>query len=632
MIMIVFEKGTRIIHDGIEYKIRRLLADRKSVISENIQTGEVKVLPVSEIRAPNKKEQENDQEEFSVIPIELLSEKQVEQGESRLKIIKPFLKNYCDPIKIKKAAKKHKIGASTIYKWRSRYLRTRSITSLVDREGRGGKGKTRLPKEVEKIVNAVIESVYLKQKKSVTRTIKEIEIQCKDDGLPVPSINTIKNRISAIAEFEIAKHRRGPRKAAELFGQKTGKIKGADYPLSWVQIDHTKLDIVIVDDAEDRGPLGRPWVTILIDLFSRVPIGLYISLDPPGNFGTGFAIATALFPKDKMLAKFGIDAEWPIWGPMKLLHCDNAGEFHSKMLENACQQYGISLKFRVVKKPHYGAHIERFLGTFNREIHDLPGTTYSNSQERKFYDYDSAKYAAFTLQEIEEWLLTYITKIYMLRPHKGLGGMSPLEKLKQGLRGSSDSLAIGYPILYDNENQLRLDFMPFVERTVQGYGVEIDHIKYFHDILRPYINVKTDDTAKSKRAKKKFQFKVDPRDISQIYFLDPQTKEYFLIPYADLSGPPMSKWEKRDVERTLKKGGFEVNEQEIFKGYKRLRELEENAIKKTKAARRNAHRRSETKRNGTPSVEKKSASVNINNEELSIDELIPFEVDHESFT
>lgn len=627
--MVIIQKDSKIVHDGIVYKIRRMLSDRKTVISENISTGEVKNIPVSEIKALDTAE-DLTPESYPTTPIELLSEKQIAQGKARLTIIEPFLDGYCDPKKIEKAAKNNNVGVSTIYKWRSRYLKTENITSLIDREGRGGKGKTRLGKELEKIVSDIIHAVYLKGKKSITKTLREIEIQCKTEGLPVPNVNTIKNRIRSISEYEIAKYRRGRQKADELHSKKTGKISGADYPFSLVQIDHTKLDIVIADD-DIRKPLGRPWLTLLIDLFSRVPMGLYLSLDPPGNFGTGYAIYISLLPKDKLLAKFGIDGEWPVWGSMKVLHCDNAGEFHSKMLENACLQYGITLKFRVVKKPHYGAHIERLLGTFNKEIHDLPGTTYSNTQQRKYFNYESENYAAFTMQEIEEWLIAYITKVYMLRPHTALG-MSPLTKLKQGLQGTGDSLPTGYPILYDDEDGLRLDFMPYVERTIQSYGVEIDNIKYFHDVLRPHINTKTEVEFSAKRAKKKFQFKIDPRDLSKVYFLDPDTKQYFAIPYADLSGPPMSKWEKREIERLLKKTGTNVDEKEIFKGYLRLRQIEENSVKKTKMARRNEHRRMETKRNGSPNVNKPTApsTENTNLEETNV-ELKPFEVDHDSF-
>jgi hypothetical protein len=36
-----------------------------------------------------------------------------------------------------------------------------------------------------------------------------------------------------------------------------------------VQIDHTLLDIILVDDLH-RLSIGRPWITLAIDVFSRI--------------------------------------------------------------------------------------------------------------------------------------------------------------------------------------------------------------------------------------------------------------------------------------------------------------------------------------------------------------------------
>ena len=78
------------------------------------------------------------------------------------------------------------------------------------------------------------------------------------------------------------------------------------------------------------------------------------------------------FAKDLWLAKFDIAATWPVWGIMDAVHCDNAKEFHGTMLKRACQNYGIALHFRPVRQPHYGGHIERFLGTFATKISRSP--------------------------------------------------------------------------------------------------------------------------------------------------------------------------------------------------------------------------------------------------------------------
>jgi transposase InsO family protein len=158
-----------------------------------------------------------------------------------------------------------------------------------------------------------------------------------------------------------------------------------DRPLAVVQIDHTKLDLIVVDEV-DRKPLARPWFTVAVDVFSRVVAGFYLSLEAPGGASTGMCVACAILPKENLLARWGITTRWPVWGRMAALHCDNGKDFRGAMLRQACEQYGIGLLFRPVRQPHYGGHIERLMGTFAREIHTLPGTTFANPGERKGYD------------------------------------------------------------------------------------------------------------------------------------------------------------------------------------------------------------------------------------------------------
>lgn len=87
---------------------------------------------------------------------------------------------------------------------------------------------------------------------------------------------------------------------------------------------------------------------------------------------------------------------------MDRLHLDNAREHHSKALKRGCRTYSIALEYRPRKRPHYGAHIERLIGTMMGAVHLLPGTTFSNVAERG--DYQAEGKACMTLAEIEAWL------------------------------------------------------------------------------------------------------------------------------------------------------------------------------------------------------------------------------------
>ena len=109
------------------------------------------------------------------------------------------------------------------------------------------------------------------------------------------------------------------------------KSRGATYPLSIVEIDHTKLDLSCSSMMHNRLPVGRPWVTLAMDVYSRMVTGFYISLRSSGrSFSTGLCVAHSMMKKDEWLVQHGIDGDWPCWGRMDCIHVDNAKEFQRR--------------------------------------------------------------------------------------------------------------------------------------------------------------------------------------------------------------------------------------------------------------------------------------------------------------
>jgi putative transposase len=508
------------------------------------------------------------------------------EAKRRYDIIRPLLSMRRTTEGVAEQARAAGVHLSTIYRWIDTYQRDGRLSSLIPTKRPGGRGKSRLPPETEAILKATIDDYYLTaQRRSPQKTADEVMRRCRNAGVSLPHENTVRYRIAQLSEEMKLKRRVNAKAAREKFAPITGHFPGANYPLAVVQIDHTPLDIILVDDVH-RLPVGRPWITLAIDVFSRMVAGFYVSFDPPGALSTGLCIAHAILPKEKWLARYDITTSWPCWGMMKTIHADNAKEFRGNMLNRACEEHGIHLDFRPVATPHYGGHIERLLGTVLKEIHSLPGTTFSNPRERG--EYDSEAKAAMTLFEFEKWLANFIVGVYHQRIHSSLQ-MSPVKKYEQGIFGTEGSPGVRVPTRIVDEDRLRLDFMPYVERTIQGYGVVIEEIHYYSDVLRRFINAADPDDP---RRKKQFTFRRDPRDISQVYFYDDELKQYSRIPYRHTSHPPISIWELREVRRQLEKEGREnIDESVIFEAYERMRTQEEQAVRETKRVRRENQRR-----------------------------------------
>ncbi|MFX8262684.1 Mu transposase C-terminal domain-containing protein, partial [Acinetobacter baumannii] len=78
-----------------------------------------------------------------------------------------------------------------------------------------------------------------------------------------------------------------------------------------------------------------------------------------------------------------------------------------------------------------------------------------------------------------------------------------------------------------------LDFLPIFERTIQADGVSVDNVRYYADVLRLWIGAKDSETGKARV----HLFRRDPRDISCLWFYDPETRQYSKIPMADQDAP-----------------------------------------------------------------------------------------------
>ena len=549
------------------------------------------------------------------------TEEQWNRAKERLSIITPLLHKNRTTEETIKVAEANNIHPSTIFRWLKSYEESELLSVLIPRySNRGGKGKTRIHEESELIMNKVIEELYLhKQKLTPKQVYFEIKRRCSNAKVDVPHENTVRNRIKQLSEKLTYKLRESRRNGERLYRNTDGMFPAGKYPLDVVQIDHTPIDIIVVDE-QYRQPLPRPFLTLAIDVYSRMIVGFYISLEEPSYFSVSQCLTQAILPKEKVLRDYHIDGEWNIWGLPRALHLDNGQDFRSIELQRSCEQYNISIEWRPVARPQFGGHIERLIGTAMRSVHTLPGTTFSNIKQRG--EYKSEKEAVMTLHELEQWFCEYVVNVYHKTLHSSIG-MSPEKKFELGIFGDEYEMGKGLPERIEDEDYFRLSLLPSAERSIQQFGVTVEKIHYYHDVLRRWIKAKDSD-----RKMRKFIFKIDPRDISTIWFYDPDIKDYFPIPYRNISYPPISRWELRAIKQYLASKNIDnPDESALFKAYDNMRKIQEDATTKTvrkQKETKKAHKRKIEASSTTKQSKKESEALESSMDDLFSD-IKPFD-------
>ncbi len=303
------------------------------------------------------------------------------------------------------------------------------------------------------------------------------------------------------------------RAAADRFFRSTGKGTDPKYILERAEIDHTPLDLIVIDDETGRA-LGRPTVTFITDRYSRMPLGFEIGFEPPSELAVMAALRHAVMPKIYLKESYPeIKNEWPAYGIPSTLVCDNGLEFHAEQLKRMCAELNNELIFCPKRQPHYKAAIERFLGTFNRQVsHRLPGTTFSNIEMRG--DYDSVANACFTLSDIKKLIHLWIVDIYNQSKNR-MTQERPNWLWMQGLQNVE-------PLLPESKEQLALILAREERRILSHDGVQFKGLMYSSSELAT-LRIRNNGNTE-------VIIRFDPENLGSVWVYDDFYADYLRVP------------------------------------------------------------------------------------------------------
>lgn len=422
----------------------------------------------------------------------------------------PFIKQFLDGgLSARETAKMIGVSLSGFYKIIRRVQASGGDLSAVV-AGKPGRRNTPLEfsAEVEEIIAEAVKS-YKGKAATIESVWKKSHILADERGLPRPSYHVVRRRLLSRGKKFLAQMRLGKAEAADTFEARPG-YKVTTRPLEWVQIDHTRVDLIVVDENK-RTVIDRPWVSFAICIHTRAVVGFYLSLLPPNGVTVALLIENCVLSKVSLLASYGLDESlWPMHGIPEVLHADNAAEFRSEIIKANLKRFGVRVEHRDVGKKHQGGHIERLIGTMmNSKIHFLRGTTYSNTIERG--DEDSEGRACFTISELRKYFLCAI-HAYNDRKHSAIR-MSPLNKWKEYFARNAQPRQI--------EDGLQKDFRyvlyPEKVKTIRNCGIEMNGRTYYAHCLGG--RIRTEVTVK-----------YDPNDLSHLLVDLDKSGKYEKIP------------------------------------------------------------------------------------------------------
>lgn len=307
-----------------------------------------------------------------------------------------------------------------------------------------------------------------------------------------------------------------------LIGTSTAQTWG---PGSRYQIDATIADVYLVSRLDPNKIIGRPVLYVVIDVFSRLVVGVYIGLEGPSWAGAMMALANTVAPKAQFCRQFGVEIteeEWPANHlPATLL--GDRGEIEARLINTLQNTFNVFVENAAAYRADWKGIVEtRFklipakfkpyvMGYIEGDYRARGGTDYRLDATLNLDDFT----------EIVLGLIIYFNNHHALTKYDREPGMTadcvpsiPIDLWNWGIVNRSGLLR-KFP-----ENEVKFALMPTAEATVTHQGIRFQGLFYSSTVP---LQQKWFERARRQGVWKVF-ISYDPRDADVIYLHTPEQK------------------------------------------------------------------------------------------------------------
>jgi putative transposase len=262
------QPGDEVQYNRHAYRIQAAVS-LTTVRIEACSTGQTRVVPVAALEAADAQTAMSTGDDISHTP-DIMQTAEADGAEAKrcAQILAPLAPlDICPQSVVQQAAAE--IGCSVRHidtLLRAYRASGGPLSALVSSKHAGGKGKGRLSADLEAIIETTIQEEYLTpQKRMAQRMVEEVRRRCHRAHLPPPADNTVRSRLHALRADDTLRRREGAGRACQKFDPVPGTFPSPSWPLAVVQIDHTPVDLIVVDE-QSRRPIGRPYLTLAISM------------------------------------------------------------------------------------------------------------------------------------------------------------------------------------------------------------------------------------------------------------------------------------------------------------------------------------------------------------------------------